>query len=123
MDKVRNFRDLRVWQKAHDLVLTVYRVTDNFPQGELYGLTSQVRRAAVSVAANIVEGSSRRSCKDLCHFLNLSQGSNEELKYLLILSADLSFLPKSALPAMLETADHVGAMLHALMRSLESPRS
>ncbi len=121
MDKVRNFRDLRVWQRAHVLTLAVYRATENFPRSELYGLTSQVRRAAVSVAANIVEGSARRSCKDLCHFLNMSQGSNEELKYLLILSSDLALIPKDSLSQFLEICDHVGAMLHALIRSLESP--
>jgi four helix bundle protein len=120
MDKIRNFRDLRVWQKAHDLTLEVYRATDRFPRRELYGLTSQMRRAAVSIAANIVEGSARRSCKDLCHFLNMSQGSNEELKYLFILSSDLALLPKESLTRFLEISDHVGAMLYALIRSLGS---
>jgi four helix bundle protein len=87
----QTFRDLIVWQKAHEFVLSVYGMTKAFPQNELYGLTSQMRRAAVSIPANIAEGFKKRGRADKARFLNIAQGSIEECRYYLILSMDLQY--------------------------------
>lgn len=85
----KTFADLIVWQKAHAFVLAAYKLTESFPKSELYGLTSQLRRAAVSIAANIAEGFKKRSPADKARFLNIAQGSLEEVQYYLILAHDL----------------------------------
>lgn len=87
----RRFEQLIVWQKAHQFVLAVYRLTENFPHKEIYGLTSQLRRAAVSVPANIAEGFKKRGRADKVRFLNIAQGSLEECRYYLILTKDLNY--------------------------------
>ena len=87
----KTFQDLIVWQKAHEFVLSVYRSTRTFPKEEIYALTSQFRRAAVSVAANIAEGFRKRSRSDKARFMNISQGSIEECRYYLILARDLKY--------------------------------
>lgn len=98
----KTFKDLKVWQKAHEFVLLVYRVTADFPPHELYGLTSQFRRAAVSIAANIVEGFRKKGVKDKLRFYNISQGSLEECRYYLILSNDLQYTQIETLQSVLE---------------------
>lgn len=87
----RNFQDLIVWQKAHQFVLSVYRITKTFPREEIYGLTSQFRRAAVSVPANIAEGFKKKGRPDKARFMNMAQGSLEECRYYLILTKDLRY--------------------------------
>jgi four helix bundle protein len=87
----RTFQDLIVWQKAHRFVLTVYMCSEAFPRHEQYGLTSQLRRAAVSIPANIAEGFRRRSRADKARFINIAQGSLEEARYYLILARDLGY--------------------------------
>ena len=87
----KHFQELVVWQKAHELVLAVYRLTKEFPKEETYGLTSQLRRSAVSVPANIAEGFKKRGRNDKARFLNIAQGSLEETRYYLILSKDLDY--------------------------------
>jgi four helix bundle protein len=87
----KNFQDLIVWQKAHEFVLSVYRLTRTFPREEVYALTSQFRRASVSIAANIAEGFRKRSRTDKARFMNISQGSLEECRYYLILARDLEY--------------------------------
>jgi four helix bundle protein len=87
----RTFQDLILWQKAHQFVLAVYRLTEGFPGKELYGLTSQLRRAAVSIPANIAEGFKKRGKADKGRYLNIAQGSLEECRYYLILSSDLNY--------------------------------
>lgn len=101
-EPAKTFKDLIVWQKAHEFVLAVYRYTNNFPQYELYGLTSQFRRAAVSIAANIAEGSKKPGSKDKARFLNISHGSLEECRYYLILSKDLGYGENDALDNKLQ---------------------
>jgi four helix bundle protein len=86
-----NFQDLIVWQKAHGFVLHVYAWTENFPRRELYGLTSQLRRAAISIPANIAEGFKKKGLRDKARFLNIAQGSLEETRYYLILASDLGY--------------------------------
>lgn len=92
MKKTNTFQDLIVWQKGHEFVLEVYSITKHFPKEEIYGLTSQFRRAAVSITANISEGYKRTSNKEKLRFYNISQASLEECRYFLILSNDLNYL-------------------------------
>ncbi|MGH9411138.1 MAG: four helix bundle protein [Vicinamibacterales bacterium] len=113
------FRDLIVWQKAHALVLLVYGVTRKLPKEELFGLVSQMRRAAVSIPANIAEGFKRRGRADKARQMNIAQGSLEELRYYFVLCADLGYLEKDADGGR---ADEVGRMLTAYIRKLLSPR-
>lgn len=87
----KTFEDLLVWKKAHEFVLSVYRFSSSFPKRELYGLTIQMRRAAVSISANIAEGFKKRSKLDKARFMNIAQGSIEESRYYLILSKDLGY--------------------------------
>ncbi|MEK6614883.1 MAG: four helix bundle protein [Bacteroidota bacterium] len=87
----KTFEDLIVWQKAHQFVLNAYKYTAVFPREEVYGLTSQFRRSAISIASNIAEGFKKRGKKDKVRFLNISQGSTEECRYYLILSRDLNY--------------------------------
>jgi four helix bundle protein len=87
----KSFEDLIVWQKAHQFVLSIYRYTSTFPKEEVYVLTSQFRRAAISIAANIAEGFKKKGKKDKRRFLNIAQGSLEECRYYLILSRDLNY--------------------------------
>ncbi|HHT23487.1 MAG TPA: four helix bundle protein [Bacteroidales bacterium] len=90
--KTNNFEDLDVWRNAHHFVLAVYKLTKHFPKEELFGLTSQFRRAAVSIPANIVEGYKKRGVKDKLRFYNISESSGEECRYYLILSRDLEYI-------------------------------
>jgi four helix bundle protein len=89
---MRNFRELKVWHKAHQLTLDVYAATKTFPRDELYGLTSQIRRAAVSIGANIAEGAGKNSSAEFGRFLQIALGSASELEYHLLLSRDLDYL-------------------------------
>ena len=89
-----DFKDKIFWQKSHDLVLRIYKISKGYPSDELYGITNQLRRAAVSIPNNIAEGFGRKSKKELVHFLNISLGSASEVEYLLILSKDLGYLSK-----------------------------
>ncbi|UJS18814.1 MAG: four helix bundle protein [Candidatus Jettenia sp.] len=87
----KSFQDLIVWQKAHQFVLAVYRFSEDFPKKELYGLISQIRRSAVSIAANIAEGFKKKTRADKVRFMNISQGSLKECRYYLILAEDLKY--------------------------------
>jgi len=98
----RTFQDLLVWQKAHGIVLEVYALTAVFPKPETYGLSLQMRRAAVSIAANIAEGFRRRGKADKARFLNMAEGSVEECRYFLILAKDLGYADTQKLFATLE---------------------
>lgn len=92
---MKDFKKLKVWEKSHRLVLAVYKVTTKFPRNELYALTSQIRRACVSIPANIAEGCGRSGDAELARFLQFSMGSASELEYLLLLAHDLEFLKSS----------------------------
>ena len=115
-----SFRDLFVWQKSHSLVLQVYQLTRKLPREELFGLTSQMRRAAVSVPANIAEGFKRRGKPDKARHMNIAQGSLEELRYYFILCADLSYLPANTAD---EQIDEVARMLGAYTAAILASRS
>ena len=90
-EPAKSFQDLVVWQKAHQFVLAVHHYSDYFPQKEIYGLTSQFRRAAISIAASIAEGFKKKGVADKARFLNIAQGSLEECRYYLILAKDLGY--------------------------------
>jgi four helix bundle protein len=111
----KSFQDLIVWQKSHALVLGVYRATARFPRTEQYGLAVQMQRAAVSFPANIAEGFGRASKLEKRRFLNIAQGSLEELRYYLILANDLGY---SLPPSLSIDVDEVGRMLEAYRRRI-----
>ena len=109
------FQDLIVWQKAHQFVLSVYKLSDNFPNKEIYGLISQFRRAAISIAANIAEGFKKKTKPDKVRFMNIAQGSLEECRYYLILAKDLGYGDTSMLMSQLE---EVSKLLEAYSKSI-----
>lgn len=111
------FEKLNVWQEARKLVKATYEITSTFPRREVYGLTSQTNRAAVSVAANLSEGSARRSRKDQAHFSEISYGSLMELACLFILGSDLGILSAERENSMRISIQAVSAQLNALHRS------
>jgi four helix bundle protein len=113
----RKFEDLEVWQKAHRWVLEIYKFTELFPKHEMFGLTSQLRRAAVSVPANIAEGFKKQGKADKVRFYNIAQGSLEECRYYLILSHDLNYGDSTELNHQL---DEISRMLDAYMRAIQS---
>ncbi len=113
---IERFEQLEVWRTAHSLALNVYRTTNGLPKEEKFGLTSQMRRAAVSVPANIAEGFKRRGRADKAHFYNIAQGSLEELRYYFILCRDLEYDLGNV--DMVGQADKVSRMLYGLIQSL-----
>jgi four helix bundle protein len=116
--KIRQFADLTVWQKAHELALFVYATTANFPERERFGITSQIRRSAASVAANIAEGFGRRTTGELLRSLRIARGEVEETRYFLILSRDLSFVNQAAADKGFAYCDTVARLINALGTSL-----
>ena len=114
----KTFQDLIVWQRAHQFVLSVYRLSQTFPKSETYGLTSQFRRAAVSIAANIAEGFRKRGKADKVRFFNIAQGSIEESRYYLILAQDLGYGDVSKLTPLI---GEVSKLLDAYMSSIITP--
>ncbi len=112
------FKNIKVWQKAHELVLEIYKITRGFPISERYGLTAQLRRAAASVATNIVEGYKRNSDKDFAHFLNMADSSLEEAKYHMLLAFDLKYLNQTDYDKVLILAEEVGRMLFGFQKKL-----
>ncbi|MEP0007107.1 MAG: four helix bundle protein [Balneola sp.] len=115
MKPAQTFKDLLVWQKAHKFVLESYAYSKGFPKEEIYGLTSQYRRASVSIAANIAEGFKKRGQKDKARFMNIAQGSLEECRYYLILAQDLGYGSTQNLNDLLE---EVSKMLSSYGRSI-----
>ena len=119
---VSSYRDLRVWQKAMDLVVTSYEVTKQFPQTELYGLVSQIQRAVVSIPANIAEGHGREHLGDYIHHLSMANGSLMELETHFLLAERLGYLKVESLNRLLDQTAEVGRMLAGLIRSLKNSR-
>lgn len=116
---MRNFNNILAWQKSDDLAVAVYEATRAFPKEEVYALTSQIRRAAYSVPANIAEGASRSSQKDYLHFLYIARGSLAEVAYFIHLSRRLKYLGKDYHPALAEQADAASRILTGLIRFVE----
>lgn len=117
---MQDFQKLAVWQKAHALTLKIYQLSHNFPQTELYGLTSQMRRSAASVPTNIAEGCGRDGKAELKHFMNIALGSASELHYQLILARDLSYLETEKFKALENDIIEVKRMIGGFIRSLKT---
>ncbi|MEX2347679.1 MAG: four helix bundle protein [Balneolaceae bacterium] len=117
---MRDFRNLKVWQKSHQLTLAVYRTTAFYPKKEIYGLTSQMRRSASSVPSNIAEGCGRNTQSQLAYFLNIGMGSASELEYQLILSKDLGFINNQIFKEQLMQVTEVKRMLTSLHQKVSS---
>jgi four helix bundle protein len=114
---IKEFTDLRVWQAGHGLVLKVYAHTKHFPKDEFFGITSQLRRAAISVTSNIAEGYGRQTYKDKCHFYYLSHGSLTELHAQILLARDLHYLEASSILNILDQLRTTQALLRGLIKS------
>jgi four helix bundle protein len=116
---MQDFRELKVWEKAHSLTLEIYRVTRSFPANELYGLTSQIRRAAVSIAANISEGCGRETRPDFARFLQNAAGSASEVEYHLLLAKDLGYLSPEVCADLGDSTREIKRMLSGLIQRLK----
>jgi four helix bundle protein len=117
---VRSFKDLKVWQKGHELTLSIYRATKSFPKDEMYGMTSQLRRAAASIPANIAEGCVRGSGAEFRHFLQVALGSASELEYHILLSHELGYLDESQYESLDGSATELKRMLTSFIQKLKA---
>ncbi len=117
-DRSRSFEDLVVWQKAHAFTLDIYKITKYYPKEELFGLTSQFRRASVSIAANIAEGYGKRTSKDKLRFYNIAEGSINESKYYILLSKDLIYIDKQESDRLYENLETIKKLLFSYSRAL-----
>lgn len=115
---MKDFQALRVWQKSHQLVLSVYAISKNFPKAELYGLTSQLRRSALSIPSNISEGCGRISDPDLARFLVIASGSASELRYQLLLCRDLDYISHSVFESLDRDLVEIHKMLTSFIQKL-----
>ena len=115
MKTSKSFQELNVWQKSHNLVLEIYKISKSFPKEEIFGLIGQIRRAGVSIPANIAEGYKRLGKQDKIRFFNIAQSSLEEVKYYLILIKDLGY---SETKILSDLAIEIGKMLNAYIRSI-----
>jgi four helix bundle protein len=117
---MQNYRNIKAWQKSHELVLSLYKITTKFPKDELYGLTSQIRRAAASIPANIAEGCARGGDPEFSRFLHIAQASASELDYHLLLAKDLELIEAQEYESLSEALDHIRRMLTNFIQSLKS---
>ncbi len=120
ISEYRGYRDLECWQKADDLVVEIYRVTKQFPKEEIYGLTSQMRRASISVAANIAEGSARQHRKEYIQFLYLAQSSLTELGYYIHLARRLNYIKEETYKQLDKRHQEIGKMLNGFIKWLKA---
>lgn len=119
---MKDFRDLKVWEKSHQLALMVYKYTQSFPKQELFGITSQMRRAAVSIPTNIAEGCGRNGNGDFARFLYIAMGSASELEYLLLISLELGYLERIDCQELDVAATEVKRMLASLISKVNADR-
>ncbi len=117
---IYSFKNLEVWKLSRILVKTIYQITAKFPKEELFSLTSQIRRSAISIPSNIAEGHSRHSTKDYINFISISIGSSNELETQIILSQDLGFIAEEEATVILKEIDRLQKMLHKLRNSLKA---
>ena len=117
-ESIQSYKDLIVWKKSVDLTLLIYRLTDTFPSREAFGLSSQMRRAAVSIPSNIAEGRRRGTTKDFMHFLRIAHGSLAELETQMVISRRLSYADDESTAHITSMATEVGKMLHAMIKKL-----
>jgi four helix bundle protein len=118
-DKIRDFKQLQIWQKGMDIVREIYRLTGDYPKSEVYGLASQMRRSAVSIPSNIAEGFRRRHEKEYRQFLYISLGSGAELETQVLISKDLEYISEGNVEQLSESLDHLSRMTRALIRKLK----
>ncbi|MGA7982024.1 MAG: four helix bundle protein [Chromatiaceae bacterium] len=116
---VQSYRDLIVWQKSMDLVERVYRMTRVFPKEEMYGLSSQIRRAAVSIPSNIAEGQARKSTAEFLHFLSIAQGSRAEVETQTLIAQRLGYVTQAQIKEILSLLDEISRMLNTLRTKLQ----
>ena len=119
---MKDFRQLKVWEKAHQLALNVYKETKGFPKEELYGLTSQIRRASMSIPTNIAEGCGRNTDADFARFLQIAMGSASETEYQLLLAHDLEFLTNEQYQKLNADVTEVKRMLTSFIQTLRADR-
>ena len=119
---LKSYKELTVWQKSYQLCVEIYGVTKNFPKEEKYGLTSQIRRAAVSVPSNIAEGYGRKTTPEYIRSLYIAYGSNCELETQILLSRDLSYIKNKGIKELQEKIEEIERMLKVLIKSLENKR-
>ena len=119
---MKDFHNVKVWRKAHNLTLTIYKVSESFPREEVYGLTSQIRRACVSVPTNIAEGCGRNSDPELARFLEIAFGSASEVEYLLLLSKDISLLDGPTYEQINREVVEVKRMLATFIKTVRAQR-
>ncbi|MCZ7603862.1 MAG: four helix bundle protein [Melioribacteraceae bacterium] len=115
---MHKFKELKVWQNSKNLVIDIYKVTENFPQTEIFGLTNQIRRASVSVPSNIAEGCGRNSNKDLIRFLDIANGSSFELETHLIIAHELNYIDDLVFNKIIKKLDEVQKMIYGFKNSL-----
>jgi four helix bundle protein len=115
---MESYQELKVWQKAREVVVEIYRITKEFPRDEIYGLVSQMRRAAVSVPSNIAEGWGRTSTKDYIRFLKIARGSILELETQIIISCDLEYINEEIKDKLINGVGETGKMINGLIKSL-----
>ena len=119
---MKDFRQLKVWQKAHQLTLAIYQLTASFPREEIYGLTAQMRRAAASIPANLAEGCGRNSDAELARFSSIAAGSASELEYHLLLAKDLNLIQLNDNPLLAEQIVEIKRMLTVFVQKLTAER-
>lgn len=117
---MQNYKDLKVWEKAHLFTVEVYKATKSFPKEEVYGLTSQLRRAASSIAANIAEGCGKNTKNDFANFLNISLGSSNEAEYFILLAKDLNYLLINNYEILIKLINEIKAMLIAFIAKVRA---
>lgn len=120
---MQNYKELKVWEKAHAFTLSVYEITKLFPKEELYSLTNQIRRASASIPANIAEGCGKNSQLEFAHFLNISLGSANETEYFLLLSKDLNYLLAEKHIELENKINEIKAMLISLINKVRSSKT
>lgn len=118
MERTNSFKDLIVWQKSHQLVLAIYSITKTFPKEEIFSLTNQVRRASVSIAANISEGYKKKTIPNKLNFINIAEGSLEEVKYYIILSKDLKYIDEKNYEQLYIYAEEVGRLISGYEKAI-----
>jgi four helix bundle protein len=115
----QSFRELIAWQRAMELVTEVYRATESFPRNEIYGLTAQLRRAAVSIASNIAEGQARHSHREFMHFLSTARGSSAEVQTQLLIAKNLTYIETDQAETLVEQTSNVCRLINALYSSID----
>jgi four helix bundle protein len=117
---IQSYRELIAWQKAMDLVEAIYRTTTSFPRDEIYSLTAQIRRAAVSIPSNIAEGHGRNTTRDFVHFLSISQGSTKEVETQVLIAERLTYITKQVAATLISQTEEIGRLIRGLSNSLKN---